>query len=111
MSAAVAPLPQSKEARRSAALGCHTDGAYQYGCRGNLAEIECNRERKQDWNAPAAYAIRAPRERKENLLALLFQNEPSAGHLEMRQFGEERHPEQPNLKPIVGEHRGRDVAH
>jgi hypothetical protein len=60
---------------------------------------------------PAAYSIRAPRERNENLLPLLFQNEPPAGHLEMRQFGEERHPEQPNLKPIVGEHRGRDVAH
>jgi len=38
----------------------------------------------------------------------LFQNKPSAGHLEVRQFGEERHPEQPNLKSVVREHRGRD---
>ena len=81
------------------------------GCCGNLAEIECNRERKQDWNAPVAYSIQAPRERNENLLPLLFQNKPSPGHLEMRQFGEERHPEQPNLKPIFGKHHSRDVAH
>jgi len=47
MSAAVAPLPQSKEARQSAALGRNIDGAYQCGCRGNLAEIECNRERNE----------------------------------------------------------------
>jgi hypothetical protein len=31
---------------------------------------------------------------------LLFQNEPSASHLEKRQFGEKGHPEQPNLKPL-----------
>jgi hypothetical protein len=30
-------------------------------------------------------------------------------HLEIRQFGEEGHPEQPNLKPIVREHRGRST--
>ena len=50
----------------------------------------------------------APKKRKP--AALLLQNEASAGHLEMRQLGEETHPEQPNLKLIVGEHRGRDVA-
>ena len=31
MSAAVAPLPQSKEARQSATLGRNIDGAYQCG--------------------------------------------------------------------------------
>jgi hypothetical protein len=39
MSAAVAPLPQSKEGRQSAALGRNIDGAYQCGVAAILLKL------------------------------------------------------------------------
>src|SRR6266702_7051263 len=38
-----------------------------------------------------------------------FENEPTANYLELRQFREKRHPEQPHRKLVVGKHDGRDV--
>jgi hypothetical protein len=91
MRADVASLPQSEATSVSA-----NDEAMLTDLAPILLELKCIRGRKQDRNPPRTGdgSIRvAPKKRQP--ASLLLQNEASAGHLEMRQLGEESHPEQP----------------